>query len=329
MAWTLAAVCLTTATAMAQTQTTTGTEHEQEDNTERKTWIKGMDLGVTAGTTGVGIEVSAKLSNVVRLRAGFSAMPRLTGRANFGIGFYDKDGTRKQTNFKSLASRLQSFTGYMMDDEVTMMVKPKYYNFNLMVDVFPLKNKHWFVTAGLFLGNKTIGEAYNATEEMPALVGLNIYNHLYEMALSMDDDEPIPYYKSYYMPLELAETFVRNGRMGIGIGTMKSTGETYRMETDADFMVRARVEANKLKPYLGVGYETGLDKARNNQHRYHVGVDCGVLFWGGMPKMITHDGTDLIHDVENIHGDVGKWVDLVKTFKVFPVLNVRFTHTIF
>jgi hypothetical protein len=53
------------------------------------------------------------------------------------------------------------------------------------------------------------------------------------------------------------------------------------------------------------------------------------MFWGGTPRIYTHDGTDLSKDVENIEGKVGTYVDLLKAFKVFPVLNVRITKTIF
>jgi hypothetical protein len=53
------------------------------------------------------------------------------------------------------------------------------------------------------------------------------------------------------------------------------------------------------------------------------------MFWGGTPRIYTHDGTDLSRDVENIGGKVGTYVDIVKAFKVFPVMNVRFTRTIF
>ena len=44
---------------------------------------------------------------------------------------------------------------------------------------------------------------------------------------------------------------------------------------------------------------------------------------------ITHDGTNLTKDVENISGKVGDWVDFLGGFKVYPVLQVRFTKTIF
>ena len=41
------------------------------------------------------------------------------------------------------------------------------------------------------------------------------------------------------------------------------------------------------------------------------------MFWGGTPEVVTHDGTDLAKDVENIGGKVGDYVRFVKSLKVY------------
>jgi hypothetical protein len=53
------------------------------------------------------------------------------------------------------------------------------------------------------------------------------------------------------------------------------------------------------------------------------------MFWGGTPSLYNHEGVDLANDVENIGGKVGDYVDLFKAFKVYPVLSLRITKTIF
>ena len=68
---------------------------------------------------------------------------------------------------------------------------------------------------------------------------------------------------------------------------------------------------------------------RKNNDKFHIAVDLGAMFWGGSPRVVTHDGTDLIRDVSNISGKVGNYVSLAKTFKVFPVLDVRLVYNIF
>ena len=98
------------------------------------------------------------------------------------------------------------------------------------------------------------------------------------------------------------------------------------MEPDENGMAKATVKVNSFKPYLGIGYGGRLFKKSD---KYHIAVDCGVLLWGGTPSIITHDGTDMVHDLENIKGKVGDYIDLLTAFKVYPVLNVRFTKSLF
>ena len=53
------------------------------------------------------------------------------------------------------------------------------------------------------------------------------------------------------------------------------------------------------------------------------------MIWGGTPDLITHDGTNLTKDIKNIMYSVGDYVDVVKKFKVFPVINLRITRKLF
>ena len=73
----------------------------------------------------------------------------------------------------------------------------------------------------------------------------------------------------------------------------------------------------------------GKKKALASRDDQQVSFDAGMMFWGGTPSLITHDGTNLTKDVENISGKVGDWVDFLGGIKVYPVLQVRFTKTIF
>ena len=75
----------------------------------------------------------------------------------------------------------KSFTGNPVDDHVEMLGKAKMWNWNFLVDFYPLKNnKHWRVTAGFFLGPSTVAEAFNKTESMASLVAVSIYNNMYD-----------------------------------------------------------------------------------------------------------------------------------------------------
>ena len=98
------------------------------------------------------------------------------------------------------------------------------------------------------------------------------------------------------------------------------------MEPDENSMVKADMKVNKVKPYLGIGYDGLLTKKNKD---VTIGFDAGVMLWGGTPSLTTHDGTDLIHDVENVPGKVGNYINTIEKIKVFPLLNFRIAYKIF
>jgi opacity protein-like surface antigen len=298
--------------------------------------FRNLDLSVTAGTSGIGFDLATKINSYVGLRAGFSYMPQLEPKINFGIegGRYDFDGNWVTTRFDNMASQLQEFTGLNIDTSVDMVGEPNFYNFNLLVDVFPFENKKWHITAGVYYGPSSVAKAKNSMEDMPSPLGVSIYNNMYNKIIN---GEPIIGEDGYLAP-ELEDKFWDMGRMGIRIGEYKrdvldaegnvvhQKGEPYMMEPDANSMVRATVKVNRIKPFLGFGYEGALFK---KDPSYKISFDCGVLFWGGKPQLITHDGTDSINDLDNVRGKVGDYVDAIKKFEVYPMLNIRITKTIF
>lgn len=318
-----------------------------------KKYFQHLDVGVNLGTTGIGVDVSMPVHDIVCLRTGFNYMPRVEVPMTFGIQVGDDPAT-SDSKFAKMASVLQDLTGNPVSDHVDMIGKAKMWNWNFLVDVYPLKhNKHWRVTAGFFLGPSTIAESYNKTESMASLVAVGIYNNMYnklhgktkrELASVKLVDLSVlgPEYKDLYFDIdmlyELQQGFDAAGRMGVILGTyvndvldkegnvIHKKGEYYMMTPDDDDMVKADMKVNAFKPYIGVGYEGRLVKGND---RLTVAVDGGIMLWGGKPSLITHDGTDLIHDVEGITGKVGSYVDVMSKLSVYPTLSVRFAYTIF
>ena len=138
-------------------------------------------------------------------------------------------------------------------------------------------------------------------------------------------DEPIfgTIYLDPEVALELQKKMLNYGRFGIHVGDFKD-GTPYMMEPDEQGSVRAKALINRVRPYLGIGYEGYMDAAK----RWSAGFDLGVIFWGGVPKVYTHDGVCL-NDLENLRGDVKDYLDLMKGFPVYPTLNFRLSYTIF
>ena len=102
-------------------------------------------------------------------------------------------------------------------------------------------------------------------------------------------------------------------------------GDPYKMLPGEDNLVKATVKVNKFKPYLGFGYGGPITKDK----RTSISFDAGILFWGGTPSIITHDGTDLINDMENLNGKVKDYVNTIKGFKVYPEISIRITQRLF
>ena len=309
-----------------------------------------LDVSVTAGTTGIGIDVASPIGEYVQLRVGYEFMPRFTKTFEFDVMIgdqparqYDANGNRIETTFDRLSEMLYQYTGYEVDDHIDMIGKPTMNNFKLLVDVFPFKNnKHWHFTGGFYWGPSKFAEAVNTTEAMTSLLSLGMYNQMYERTNHPDKYGDVVLIETpdltIYMPQDLINMFQKNGRMGFSLGEfthdvydkngnlIHSAGDKYVLEPDDKGMVRVTAKSNAFKPYLGFGYGGRLLKGRDD---WKVSFDAGAWFWGGTPDLYTHDGTNLTKDVTNIKGQPGTYVDLLKTFKVYPALSVRFTKTIF
>ena len=286
-----------------------------------------LDVSLTLGTPGIGIDVASPIGNYVQVRAGYEFMPRLTKRMSFEMTIngqpaksYDEDGNRQETKFDKLKEFMYSFTGYDIEDHVDMIGKPTMNNFKFMVDVFPFKNnKHWHFTAGFYWGSSKFAEAENSTEAMVSLVSAGIYNKMYESAKNGDplisfDPYQFPTLSgvSIQMPDQVRKKFLDYGEMGFVVGylthditdaegnvlmskTMVDTkGNTiqrpYIVAPDEDGMVRVTASSKSFKPYFGFGYGGNLVKKRDD---WKISFDCGAMFWGGTPELVVYHGLKL------------------------------------
>jgi len=315
---------------------------------------KRFDLAVTAGVPGLGIDMGWQATDWMRLRAGFAWMPHWTHDMNFSLQVGDavertkwqmadagdplwmyKKTLQRTDHFGRMAGYMYDITGIEVDNTVLMHGQPTYWNVKLLADIYPLRNKHWRLTCGLFIGNNKIARAFNATEEMPALLAVDIYNRMYDKAVAGLPIVTVGQTSVYSS--ELSNMLKSYGRMGIHVGNythdiydeqgtlLHSQGDPYMMVPDENSMAKANVLVNSVKPYIGLGYDGSLTK----DGRWTIGIDAGIMLWGGTPKIQTHDGTDLATDVEDIGGKVEDYVKLIKGFKVLPSVELRLSRKIF
>jgi hypothetical protein len=281
---------------------------------------QNWDFSASVGTDGIGLDLSKRCNAWIGVRTGASFIPRFDYNMHFGVELNEENATAEESasRFQYMSSKLQDLTGLEMKDEVRMVGRPKFVNYKLLVDVYPFRrDRRWSVTAGFYVGSKTIARAENALSEASTLLGVSLYNRMYEKAVA---DEPVLTVGStpVYMP-QLADY----GRMGMNVGTY-ADGTAYIMEPDEDNTVSARVRVNRFRPYLGVGFGDALDRAGRLSYR----LECGALFWGGTPSVVTHDGTDLTQ-LAHVNGRPGDYVDLIKRFRVYPVVALRLSYTLF
>lgn len=303
---------------------------------EKVSWFKAnhvadnLDVALTLGTGGLGIEVATTVTRWAKLRAGFEWMPSVHVPMNFDLTTFGNDGMPGD-NFSHVQEVVYNMTGLEIDNTVKMISKPTLSNFKLLVDVFPFQNnKHWHFTTGFYLGGKVVAKSHNDRGEMPTLVGLNIYNRLYNFFNNLTNEDIFDVYigsGAYMAPeevLRVQERLRHYGRIGIHIGDYKN-GEPYYMEPASDGSVSAKAYANIFKPYLGFGYSGALDADK----RWNVGVEAGAIFWGGVPDIIIHDGVNMTKDLVNIRGRVGDYIRIVKALPVYPSINFKISYTIF
>lgn len=320
---------------------------QDEKSEDTNTLLKHLDVGVTMGTTGIGIDLATPICKDVQFRTGFAFIPHFDYNMQFDMETYttDENNVNKfSSNFTKISDLMKTITGYDINQQIDMIGQPRFYNFKFLVDVFPFRNKKWHITGGFYLGSSTIAKAYNTTEDMPTLLGVNIYNKLYNyMTTEQYLDQPI--YNETYLDPKLGEQIKTKmqsyGRLGVHIADYKNEdGSTVEnpcvLVPDQDGMMKAEVKVNRFKPYIGFGYGNSLLMKKK---QFNISFDCGLLFWGGTPEVITNNAqdtktqelkeVDLAHDVNNVKGKVGTYVDLIKVFKVYPVINLKIAYRIF
>lgn len=265
--------------------------------------LNHMDVGVTAGTMGIGIDLAVPVGDYVRIRAGYSYMPRFTINSNFRVetsngSFGETTLQTFNANKDKLAAILneppfdqpkyqkyKEIFGKISDmelhDYVTMGLQPNMHQFKFLVDVMPFKNnKHWSFTTGFFVGPSNIGSACNAEKETTTLEGILAYNELYKEVCKQEFPVDEIYINIAGTNTELLGIMKSSGVAGFPLGYFEN-GDKAMMVPAPNATVRAEMEISKFRPYIGFGYNTHL----SHNKKWNLNVDAGVVFLCGKPKI--------------------------------------------
>lgn len=290
-----------------------------------------LEGALTLGTTGIGLELAVPVTKWARLRAGYEYMPHFSASSSYDVTAY-ADGKINDGNFSRISDFMKQISGFELQHSVTMENTVTLQNWKVLLDLFPIPdNNHWRVTVGLLGGSRNLGKCVNRLQEAPMLVSIGSYNHLYDMTTAPDFVVRYSWDEKFlgiaYLDADEAQkiqdTMLRYGRLGVHVGN-HADGSPYFMEPAADGSISARAVINSLRPYAGVGYEGGISP----DGRWKAGVDAGILFWGGAPKIITHDGT-VLNDLTDMRHKVKKQLDMIKSFQVYPSVNFRLSYSFF
>lgn len=353
--------------------------------------LSHMDVGVNVGTTGLGIDVAVPVGNYVRLRAGYNYMPRISLNANFtvetskgGIGnlinkidrieekFEEYGIDMNSESFAEYKALFDKFSKVERKDYVTMALKPNLHQFKFMIDVLPFRNnKHWSFTAGFFVGPSTVGYAENLEKEVLMLEGVNAYNDIYRNY----PEYGINGSYLHHVGKEKDDPFYKHGLAGFCLGRF-ADGDMALMVPGEDASAKAEMVVNKVRPYVGFGYNTSLSEDK----RWRLNVDAGVMFLFGSPSVYVDnvykfddgdicfdkdgrylsgmgfdidgnyygeivrwfeedleykyvgqrlDHVDVVHDLHDTPGKVGRTINTISKFKVYPNISVGVSYRLF
>ncbi len=158
-------------------------------------------------------------------------------------------------------------------------------------------------------------------------MALNMYDRFYTNITADDFIENVldnPIYGDFYLDpevaMELQDKMLGLGRLGVHVGDYKD-GTPYMMLPDKDGTVSAKAKVNRFRPYVGFGYGGALSP----DGKWQASFDAGVQFWGGVPKVTTHDGT-VLNDLTHLRGKVGSYMDLMKSIPVYPTIDFRISY---
>lgn len=284
-----------------------------------------LELAANIGTTGLGLEVATPVTKWAKVRAGFDVMPRFGIPMKFGMESYSNGVISNK--FDRIRQLMYDISGYEIDQYVKMDSKFTLATFRFLVDVYPFRNRHWHVTAGFFAGGNSMGKSINIMTEMPSLLALNMYDRLHKSVTADDFIENIidkPIYGDFYLDPEVAmklqEKMQELGTLGIHIGDYKD-GTPYMMMPDKDGTVWAKARVNRFRPYVGFGY----GGAMSADGKWEASFDAGVQFWGGAPKVTTHDGT-VLNDLVNLKGKLKSYMGFMKALPVYPTVDFRISY---
>lgn len=112
---------------------------------ENNNLFNHLSVGITAGTTGVGVDLGMPVGNYVQVRGGVSFMPKITLTTDLDID-------------------APQATGFNIPSSIEVEGETNMVNGKLLFDLFPSKKSSFHFTAGAYFGTSDVVKAYNTED---------------------------------------------------------------------------------------------------------------------------------------------------------------------
>ena len=260
-----------------------------------------MGVGVSVGTTAIGVNVSTVLTPYLGVRAGFNIWPLIkVGRLmHFRVEDTDGEPGYILQHLDEINEMLEEGEKVLptIDEimQVDFKVLPKLTAGHVVFDVFPFPSRSSFhLSAGAHFGTDIVVNVHNRINGI--LIPVTLWNN------AMVNPNLQPLVEEYGLK-----------RIGLALGD-------YFLMPDQNGNIEAQIRVSGFRPYLGLGF------GRPVPHR-RIGFqfDLGLQFWGS-PKVYFNDDELKPSRVGDQLDDI---LSIVSRIKVFPVLNFRVVGRIF
>ncbi len=287
-------------------------------------YFNHIDGAFTAGTTGLGFDLAFPLKDWGRLRIGGVWKPRGHYSDTYVVHMDNPEAYWGQ--FSALVS---TFVGVKPEKYIEMEGKSSMNHFKMLVDLFPIKNhRNFHVTIGFFWGTSNYVTATSTPISGNTIAAIKTFNTLRQKAINNEDIDLsfIGINTKSENLQEIREKLYRKiieiGEVGIPLGERTDeNGETHVVNAtinDKD-VIEVKAEVNSFKPYIGAGYEIPITKDK----RTMIGIDAGILIWGGKPKVKAFEG------LSNVAGNnTAGYLRSADKYPVYPEASIRISQRI-
>lgn len=286
-------------------------------------FMSHLEVGVTFSNAGIGCDAATPLTPWAKLRAGLSIRPKQTYECTLNTEIAEGVAEEEQKRrFDKLFAAAGSLLHSTPPRTIEVSGGVNIVNLKVLVDFYPLKDKNFHITAGIYYGTGTIVKGESSTHSGTMLAAMNIYNAFYDRAMANQTLDISASGMSLGEVQDKLNAKMRDwGRMSIPVGTYSHDiradqniyypydvldengntlheagslryaqgdviyrkGETVRLTPGANDVLRIDAKVNKLKPYIGVGYSLPITKDKRSK----ISLDAGILYWGGHPAVCT------------------------------------------